>query len=369
MRSLDGLRAVAVLCVMLYHLQQPGLFPGGYVGVDVFFVLSGFLITDLLVTENRQSGRVDLRAFYARRALRLLPALAAVVGVATASVLLIGRFAQFRGDTLKSVPFVALYSANWQFAHSPVADWSLLGHTWSLSIEEQYYFVWPIILLWAWRRWRNPSRLVAWISAVVLIEWFARLVLIRHSASWESTYYSTFFHSDGLLVGSAVALLVQGRRRLVGKLCSRPAAAVSALVLAYLVLKGQGVSGPETPLWITATVVASGILIGHVATDAQPFGGRVLGHRWSTWIGRRSYGLYLWHIPIYLGLATMPWLSRQPLPVEELALVAISFAVAAASFRYIEQPFLQLKVRFERVSQEASRPRQVEPANVMEQVV
>lgn len=349
-RSLDGLRAIAVLSVMLYHLQQPGLFPGGYVGVDIFFVLSGFLITDLLVSENRQNGRVDLRAFYTRRALRLLPALAIVVAVVVAAVLLIRTFAQFRPDTLKSVPYVVLYTANWRFTGSHIAGLSMLGHTWSLSIEEQYYVIWPIVMLWAWRRWKGSSRLVAWISLAVVVEWVARPILARNGMSWELPYYSTFLHSDGLLVGSALALLLKDHQPLVAGVCSRPAAALSALALAYLVLKGHTVSNPATPLWITIAVAATAVLIGHLATDTRPLGGRVLGHRWSVWIGRRSYGLYLWHIPVYLGLGSLPWLSRQPVGDQELVLIATSFAIAGASYRFVEQPFLRLKTRFERVA-------------------
>ncbi len=150
--ALDGMRAFAVIAVMLFHFQQPHFFLGGYVGVDVFFVLSGFLITSLLISERDQFGTVWVRGFYARRALRLFPALALVVVSCAGIVLILGDLSGRRHDTLVGIPFATFFVGNWVLGLADSLKLGLLNHTWSLGIEEQFYLLWPITLVVLLRR-------------------------------------------------------------------------------------------------------------------------------------------------------------------------------------------------------------------------
>ncbi len=193
--SLDGMRAVAVTCVVAFHATH--WLPGGWAGVDVFFVLSGFLITSLLAQEIEASGSIDLGSFYLRRALRLVPALTVMLLASLAvAVLLPSRTL----EDVRAIGLAGTYLMNWNraFALFPQA-W--LGHTWSLAMEEQFYLLWPAILLLI--RARRPVTL---ISALVVLVTVWRLVLVLSGAPAERTYNGFDTHADGLLIGSALAL-------------------------------------------------------------------------------------------------------------------------------------------------------------------
>jgi len=255
---LDGVRGVAILTVLVYHLtwgigRDPldgSLFPrGGYLGVDIFFVLSGFLITTLLIQEWDRTGGISLRHFYARRALRLLPALALVL-VAAAVVAVVAPAVGYESSFLapettemrwSSIGVVLLYAANWASIYPPSTGFTLgaLGHTWSLAIEEQFYLVWPIALRFLLRRGLGRRQIAALAGMGILVSAFVRALVWQSTGSWIRAYVGSDVRADALLTGCAVGLLAtagllprsrRGRQALAG------GAAIAAVGLGWIVV-------------------------------------------------------------------------------------------------------------------------------------
>lgn len=317
MPALDGVRGIAVLLVIAGHFEIEPINEGAAIGVAMFFTLSGFLITTLLLEERHRAGRVDQLAFYRRRARRLLPALAAVlvvVGALTAAGLP-------TGVEVPMVVSIVGYASNWYLLATQVdghVAWNALGHTWTLAIEEQFYIVWPFLLTFA-AKWRG-RRGVLWCSVVGAVA----------SAVWAVASGRSTLHTDvsayGLLVGCALAAWLGGGR--VPEL-PRWAAGVSLASIGVLVLLGNSAGWVPyvlVPL-LTAVVIA-------VTTQVEV---RWLSARSAVWIGRRSYGLYLWNFPV----AYLAYYAKAPWPVVATLGIAISFGLAAASWRWIEEPFLR----------------------------
>jgi peptidoglycan/LPS O-acetylase OafA/YrhL len=343
------MRAFAVIAVMLFHIQQPHFFLGGYVGVDMFFVLSGFLITSLLISERDQFGTVWMKGFYARRALRLFPALAVVIVSCAAVVLILGDLSGRRHDTLIGIPFATFFVGNWVLGLADSLKLGLLNHTWSLAIEEQFYLLWPFTLVVLLRRMSRDA-----IAAVLLClagaESAARLAAALAGFPWERTYYLSIFHSDGLLVGSALALLLTKHRDLFARRWNRPAAAGACVLLVLLAVSGDNTYGREAPVWITLTVLATAVVLINLLTSPLRPLSWVLGCRTSVWIGKRSYGLYLWHVPIYLTLISLVSATQGARDLACAIGFFATFVVAGLSYRYVERWFSHQKGRYERTS-------------------
>ena len=335
--DIEGLRAVAVLAVLLFHAGLPA-FPGGYVGVDVFFVISGFLITGLLV-RDLDSGRIDLIRFYAQRARRLLPALLLVlVAVVAAAVVLFRpiRTAAVAQDVLAA----ATYVINWKFAFAATdyfaesAQVSPLQHIWSLAVEEQFYLVWPALLIgaaWWQRRTRRPDGpqiLVGGMALVTAASFLYNLHLTATDAG--PAYFSTFTRAWELGVGGLLAMLLlvwrPGPRLAVALSVAGGSAIVAAIVLVT----------EETPF---PGVAAIPPVLGAAAIIAAGAGSRLVGpQRLLTLpplrhIGRISYAWYLWHWPV-LVIATSIW-GRLSTPASLLA-VAASYPFAVGSTYLVE---------------------------------
>ncbi len=349
--GLDGVRALAIVLVLAYHLF-PGLAPGGFVGVDVFLVVSGYLITALLLAEHERHGRLDLRRFWARRARRLLPALAVMLGVSAAIAALIG------GDVLVGIGWqllgAASFSSNW-FAIAQGASYleqsdpELLRHAWSLAVEEQFYLLWPLallaLLLVPRRRWRTAVVLALAVISALAMALLAGDPAVDPGAA-STAYYSTLTHGFGLLAGAALAIArspLSSTRDLLARIPAPVADAVAAL-------SALGVVGAAALLAIDdaaayrggiATVTALTVVL-LVALD-HPCGraAAVADAPLPRWIGERSYGLYLWHWPaiVLLG-AALPGVERSGASGWMLGAVALaaSVALAAASYRWLEQP-------------------------------
>jgi peptidoglycan/LPS O-acetylase OafA/YrhL len=350
--ALDGMRAVGVVSVMFFHMNRPYFFPGGYLGVDVFFVLSGFLITSLIVGEWESNfHRVHLGMFYARRASRLLPALIAVIVACTIGVLTYDRLAPLRHGTLTSIPWSLFYIENWRQAlpqvNAPFNALGLLAHTWSLSIEEQFYIVWPVALLLLLSKWGHRRvRLAGAVLALAVAEMVYRFAVLNVGWSVTRVYNGTDLHSDGLLVGCALALALstepilakmRERRRAVGY-----AGLVSGVLVVVLILTSRNTH--DWAYWgsIPLTNILTGVVVLAVVTSYIPLVSRFLTSRPLVWTGRRSYGLYLWHLPIYGFIGTInSFAGNRTRPVE----FVVSFLVAAISYRFIEAPFLRFKDR------------------------
>lgn len=342
--GLDGMRAVAVLAVVGYHLVIAHFDGGGYLGVDVFFVLSGFLITSLLLGEKSSTGRVSLRAFYVRRALRLIPALLAVILLAAIAVLTISNLAYERADTLRDIPAVLFFVGNWLDVFAgQTGHLGLLGQTWSLSVEEQFYLLWPVALIVATRRF-SRTRIAGWLLFVMGFEWTVRLLLVISGTNYARTYFSTLLHSDGLLIGAALALLAS-ERRIPAKLAnSRRLPFVALAIIAAMMLAGSGVGGIEWAILTPLTVVATAVVIMAVTSGSVGPLTRMLSVKPLLWIGKRSYGIYLWSATILWVLQSTNWYVGHVYDGDAVAVI-VTFAVAAASYALIERPALRLKER------------------------
>jgi peptidoglycan/LPS O-acetylase OafA/YrhL len=338
--ALDGLRGVAVLAVMAYH---SGLIQGGFLGVDVFFTLSGFLITTLLLEEHARAGTIAIGGFYARRALRLLPALVAfllvwgVVFLATRPPLL---WPVILGDLLG----VLFYVTNWLISYYGRGG-SSFSHTWSLSIEEQFYMVWPVTLLLLLRWVRHAP----WIVVILLtaaagsLVWRVALALVGTPIA--RIFVGTHTHADGVLIGAALAVLLVRRAGFAatGRL-RRVLVALSVLGLPLLFLAVPVVPGYFYGVTALAALAAGGVIIDIVAGGSRVT--RWLECAWLVRIGQISYGLYLWHFPVFqqLGVLRRPGDSAAPLWRSALAW-SLTFAAALISYVVIERPFLAYKAR------------------------
>ena len=340
--GLDGLRGVAVLAVMVYH---GGLIRGGFLGVDVFFALSGFLITSLLLEEHGATGTVDLRSFYARRALRLLPALLVFLVFCVGS-LLVNLPPQHWPLVGWYVLPVLFYVANWAGIHGMLLE--IFGQTWSLAIEEQFYLIWPVVLVLLVRKVERPARMVAilTITAVASLAW--RLHLALAGASVDRIYFATDAHADGLLIGAALAALLSGGRgRLgdAGKL-RRMTGALSAIVLVgvLLIAPMRGYAYGVSALAVLAT---AGLIFDVMAQGSRI--ARALEAGWLAGVGRISYGLYLWHFAVFSQLGTLrrPGEAAAPLLLSITAW-GVTFGAALLSYFLVERRFLTWKARFTR---------------------
>lgn len=329
--ALDGLRAIAVLAVICNHAwaQQPP-FAGGQIGVDIFFVLSGFLITSLIAEEHHATGRVRLRNFYGRRALRILPVLVVVVCVAELLALTLGSPAN-RANTVRAAPLALLFVQNWDLAlHQASLLGGYLGHTWSLSIEEQFYLVWPIVLIGLLRFTTTRRALLACLGLAVAGQLLSVALWAGGAASYF-VYFGTPTHGSMLLVGCALALLWLERRPSLSTPTLVAAGAFTALALAL---------APPGPLPELGAGLCACVLIVGAVRDQPP---ALLNSAVLRWIGRRSYGMYLWGLAIDAGVADT---GIAPGPLRLAIDVAVTFAVAEISYVVIERPFLSLKGRF-----------------------
>lgn len=293
--DLDGLRAVAVLLVVAGHAGWPVPNDGGTVGVTAFFVLSGYLITGLLVEERDRTGRIDLPAFYRRRARRLLPTLVAVITVCV--VLTLGG--QWQLSPMLAGTVAALtYATNW---FSTSIDLGPLGHTWSLAIEGQFYLAWPLVLIALPRYARHLAITGIGIAVLARLAWFDP----------GAAYFATATRMDALLVGCLCSLLAARLPAAMG---------VIGLVLIFVAasLAGREPDGLVLPIAIVGAAI-------------------ICTSRWGTLgklspIGRRAYGVYLWNWPMALLFPAMP-------------AVLMTFATAELSYRLVERRWLRSRSR------------------------
>ncbi len=335
--GLDGLRALAVVAVFLYHARIDWL-PGGFLGVDLFFVLSGYLITSLLLVEWEARNRIDLIRFWMRRARRLLPALVLVV---LASLILASIFArQDLAHTRSDVAGSLLYYMNWHLIaanHSyfnVMGNPSLLGHVWSLAVEEQFYIVWPLILvpcLVLVGRKRLPMLVIAGIATSATLMW----VLYHPGSDPSRVYYGTDTRAFLLLMGILLALVWPYIERLRDAVPLLELFGVAALVGTVLLFRNMQDFNPT--FYRGGDLAASFCFVVLIAAVAHPRTGigRALGVAPLRWVGERSYGIYLWHLPIILLVAGANVRSSPGVVVAEATIV---IAAAALSFRYVEEP-------------------------------
>ncbi len=343
--GLDGVRALAVLAVMGFHAGASEL-SGGFLGVDVFFVLSGFLITDLLVVQYDRLGRLDLRGFWGRRARRLLPPLAVMLVIVTAAATVIEPSQE--SSLRLALLAAATYTSNWyQIAHH-VSYFASLGpmppldHLWSLAIEEQFYLIWPLLLWFLILRLKTRR---AQIIATLLGAGLSALAMALEytpGGNPSAVYYGTYTHASALLIGSALALafplatLASTAANLTMRLD-----AVGIAGLAVLAWAIGHFSGSDPAVYPAGLILAAVGAAGLVAAAAS---NGVISAMTSLpplrWLGVRSYATYLWHWPVIAltgavagQAASSPWLW--------VVEIAVTIALAALSWQFIEGPILQ----------------------------
>ena len=338
--DIEGLRAVAVTLVVLGHAGVP-LLAGGYVGVDVFFVISGFLITSLLLAELADTGRIAIGRFYARRMLRLLPAAATVLVATLVAAWLWLPATRFGGiliDALSSAFYFVNYRLAVQGTDYLAAEEapSPLQHFWSLSVEEQFYLVWPLLLLLValiWRRWgRSHTTGVMFVLAVVVAASLTASSLQTESAApWA--YFGIHTRAWELAIGALVAVAVHRGWSLPKALTGWASwAGLAAVVGAALVFTEQ----TAFPGWVALIPVAGTALVIHAGAAGDGGAGRLLSLRPLTAIGKVSYGWYLWHWPVLLiGPAA---LGVDPSVAVSLVLAVGALAAAVVSYHLIENP-------------------------------
>ena len=346
MPGLDGLRAISVISVLLYHADMEWL-PGGFLGVEVFFVISGYLITLLLTQEFGRSATISLRGFWTRRARRLLAALYTLLAVVSSIVLV---FYREDADQLAGQVWAALtYVTNWFLIVTEQSYFALVErppvfqHLWSLAIEEQFYLLWPLLLLGLLRLFRGrpkPIAAVVALGAVASLVWMA--VLFQPAMDPSRAYYGTDTRASGLLLGAALALVWKPTHRFAKDPEVKTVALDLVGMAAVAVLIGSFAMMRETDTFLyrggfAVVSLASCLAIMATVHSGTVLGQHVLARRVLIWIGVRSYSLYLWHWPIFVYTRSE---IDQPLTPYPTLVVRLVLTVIAAdlSYRYIEVP-------------------------------
>ncbi|TCP22347.1 peptidoglycan-N-acetylmuramate O-acetyltransferase [Scopulibacillus darangshiensis] len=344
MGGLDGLRALAVLAVIAYHLNLRWA-PGGFLGVVVFFVLSGYLITDQLVAKWDQRGRMDFRDFWLRRARRLLPAMLILLIAVVAWTTFFDHnlLAKLRGDVVAAL----LYISNWWFIFHNVSYFdkfglpSPLNNLWSLAVEEQFYLIWPLLLYLGLRFVKQRGLLILLTILIAIDSALLMAVLYEPGADPSRVYYGTDTRMFSLLIGAALALVWPSRK--LSKKVPRQARVIldltgtaGLIAVLYMVWKTNQF---DPSLYRGGMVVISIATAVLVAVLAHPVSYLAKMFSWKPlrWIGVRSYGIYLWHYPVIV--LTTPAVNTGGTDILRCTLqIAASIGLAALSWRYIEDP-------------------------------
>jgi peptidoglycan/LPS O-acetylase OafA/YrhL len=345
--DIQGLRAVAVLVVIGAHAVVPG-FAGGFAGVDVFFVVSGFLITQLIVSGVRSDDRFSLGQFYARRARRILPAATLVLGVTVVASIVYFNFIDAL-DATRDAVWAAFFAANVRFATQGVDYFALedsaspLQHYWSLAVEEQFYVVWPLVIalvVWVTARRRKPGTApIATLTVLAVLGGAASFAWSVHRTAVEPTaaYFSTLTRAWELAVGAIVALLVLGGRTLSRRWVTEPLAVAGlAGIVLTVVLYDESMAFPgyEAALPVLS---AAALLLAAAHPGSTPVVSKVLGTSLLQRIGDWSYSLYLWHWPVIV--IPQVSLGRTLSPTETVIAVLLTFQFGFLTYTYVEQPF------------------------------
>ena len=365
--ALDGLRGVSVLAVLLYHGDVSWM-PGGFLGVEIFFVISGYLITSLLIGEHRRSGGVDLKNFWVRRARRLLPALFALIAVVVGVWLLFlpGEVAKIRGDVISSLTYVT----NWHliFSHQSYFDAmgrpSPLKHLWSLAVEEQFYLLWPLIFLGLMALFRGRRRwMAAAVAGGILVSTSISIWLYQPGTDPSRVYYGLDTRAAGLLAGSLLGILAPpwvlrgGLRRSARVVLDVLGAVAVVALVAMLVL----IHDHDAFLYQGGFLVVDLATVAVILVLAHPGGvinRTVFSWKPLVWVGKRSYGIYIWHFPVFV--LTRPGIDVHmgTVPLWTLRL-SVTLALTEISYRWVETP-----IRNGSIGRLRERLRSLDPATV-----
>lgn len=342
--ELDGLRGISIIGVMFFHAHVP--YCGGtYIGVDIFFVLSGFLITRILIQEFEKTGFICFKNFYARRILRLGPALIVLLLLfCLVSYILLPRDKAISNFINASISLT--YLTNWARAFS-VHPPDYLSHTWSLSIEEQFYIIWPSVLAVLLKLSKRKSIIGLAAGLIALLSWVDRIILIKSGATIDRVYYGLDTRADGLMIGCALGIilasgfLTEKRTQIIlkGLIYLAPFSVGGIIIIAVF---SRMVNPWMYTYGFTFLELLTSILILDVVINPHSITGKILNTKWLVWVGSISYGLYLWHHPIFRVLQNLGCDYVLVLSLGSL----LAFILAAVSYYVVELPILQFKRKF-----------------------
>lgn len=345
MPGLDGLRALSVLAVIAYHLNLKWA-QGGLIGVDIFFVISGYLITDQIIQEWKKNDQFDIINFWVRRMRRLMPAMIAMLIFISVWLIMTdpSRLKVLSGDIVSSL----FYANNWWLIFHEVSYFesfgpvSPIGHLWSLSIEEQFYLIWPIVLLLALKFLRHRGKLFLFIIACAAVSAVLMGVLYEPGMDPSRVYYGTDTRMFSLLIGAALAIVWPCKK--LSRNVSAPARIVMDTVgflgLGVLILLMYQMNEYDEMLYYGGFAIIALITAVVIAVLAHPNSilGKLMGSKPLTFLGVRSYSLYVWHFPVII--LTTPKVITEGVSVSHTVLqLAASFILALLSYKYIEEPF------------------------------
>lgn len=381
--AFDGFRGFFVLQVVLYHAAVTDFLEGSPIIIDWFFVASGFLITSLLLDERRSTDNTDLRRFYQRRALRLFPAMYLMIGVATVLLIVAVNFVPAARAELGSWWIEPLAAATYCYyivaAFMPGTLDGVLGHTWSLTVEEQFYFIWPLVFVVAMRAKRRSADMRLIVGSVLFIAvvmgtrvWFQSDIVEltpdgavftdEADPTWQGIAYRlASARPDMIVYGCLLAFVNRAIPRPLTEQWRRGIATAGAVgwvgFLGFLAL-GNRVAGFELfggPVYQVCLLLLAPMILD-LYLRQESMSSRFLSHPALRWLGVRSYGIYLWHIPVLFPfLAAMDGVFGVRRLVLGLAASAVGVLAGIASFRFIEQPFLRIKdQRFQRPQDRAA---------------
>lgn len=340
--SLDGLRCLAVGIVMAAHAHVPFLRSGG-VGVDMFFVLSGFLISSILFDEYSRRGRISFGRFYMRRVLRLTPCLWTTVAFFVIVHALLGD-----PFPMKDSALALTYTMNWACAFGYQGEFDGLMHTWSLAIEEQFYLLWPLLFGALVVLARSRARL-ALILGIAALSVGVYRYLLAGTYSAERIYYGLDTHCDGLLCGAMLVPLAAYFResalpQVVHAILGRFLVPLALFAIALIACKLHWARLPMQHFGFTAAAAASGVIVLDLVAGRSSVLRGALEFAPLRWLGKISYGLYLWHFPIYESIARLHVIHHW----WRLAIIGptCTVAMASLSFYSVESYFLRMKTRF-----------------------
>ncbi|EOO25746.1 hypothetical protein IIU_06084 [Bacillus cereus VD133] len=347
MAAIDSLRGIAILAVIVYHINFNWI-PGGFLGVTVFFVLSGYLITDILITEWEQYKVINLKNFWLRRARRLLPGMVVMLVTILAWITLFNNplLGKIRGDVLASL----LYFSNWWFIYHKVSYFdhfgqqSPLNHFWSLAVEEQFYLIWPLFLIFGFCFIKKKSHITILILLGVIISALCMAIMYQPDGDSSRVYYGTDTRSFSLLIGAALALVWPSRK--LAKTIIAPARwtldAAGGISLILIIIMFWKVNQYESFLYYGGMLLLSVVTAILVAALAHPASqlSKLLNFKPLHWIGVRSYGLYLWHYPIFV-LTSPIGEGGQTHFIRFIFQILLSFIMAQLSWKFIENPIRQ----------------------------
>ncbi|EGL17481.1 MULTISPECIES: acyltransferase [unclassified Paenibacillus] len=344
MPGLDGLRAISVLAVIAYHFNLKWA-KGGLLGVEVFFVLSGYLITDQLLWELKTQRKISLWHFWIRRIRRLLPAMVSMLMVVALGLILIdpSRMQTLKGDFISSV----FYVNNWYLIFHQVSYFesfgppSPIGHLWSLSIEEQFYVIWPLLLFFLVRLLRRQGKLAVFILLGAAVSVIAMALLYVPGTDPSRVYYGTDTRAFAILIGAALAV-VWPSWRLTDRISSGARSlldllgAVAMLILFIMMNQTNEYDSSLYPVGFLFLSVVTAVIIAVLVHPASQLGA-ILAAKPLSWIGKRSYSLYIWHYPVII-LSSPEANVGEPGFVDILLQLTLIFMLSALSYRFVEEP-------------------------------